>query len=43
MLDDMIDDTVNAGMRADLEEHLRGCEHCEVTLSTTRKTIQHYR
>jgi hypothetical protein len=43
MLDDMIDDTVNAGMRADLEEHLRGCEHCEVTLSTTRKTIQIYR
>ena len=43
MLDDMIDDTVNARMRADLEEHLRGCEHCEVTLSTTRKTIQIYR
>ena len=30
-------------MRADLQEHLRGCEHCEVTLSTTRKTIQIYR
>jgi hypothetical protein len=43
MLDDMIDDTVNARMRADLEEHLRGCEHCEVTLSTTRKTIEIYR
>jgi hypothetical protein len=43
MLDDMIDDTVNAKMRADLQEHLRGCEHCEVTLSTTRKTIQIYR
>ena len=43
MLDDMIDDSVNARMRADLEEHLRGCEHCEVTLSTTRKTIQIYR
>jgi hypothetical protein len=43
MLDDMIDDTVSAKMRADLQEHLDGCEHCEVTLSTTRKTIQIYR
>jgi hypothetical protein len=43
MLDDMIDDTVSAQMRADLQDHLRGCEHCEVTLSTTRKTIQIYR
>ena len=43
MLDDMIDDTVTTRMRADLEEHLRGCEHCEVTLNTTRKTIQIYR
>ncbi len=43
MLDDMIDNEVNANMRADLEEHMRGCEHCEVTLNTTRKTIQIYR
>jgi anti-sigma factor RsiW len=43
MLDDMIDDTVTTTMRADLEEHLHGCEHCEVTLNTTRKTIQIYR
>lgn len=42
-LDDMIDDVVTAQMRADLQEHLRGCEHCEVTLNTTRKTIQIYR
>jgi hypothetical protein len=42
-LDDLIDDTVTREMRADLQEHLRGCEHCEVTLSTTRKTIQIYR
>ena len=26
-----------------LQEHLKGCEHCEVTLSTTRKTIEIYR
>ena len=39
MLDDLIDDSVTTEMRADLQEHLRGCEHCEVTLNTTRKTI----
>jgi Putative zinc-finger len=43
MLDDLIDDAVTTEMRADLQEHLQGCEHCEVTLSTTRKTIQIYR
>lgn len=43
LLDDVIDDTVTEHMRADLQEHLRGCEHCEVTLNTTRKTIQIYR
>ena len=42
-LDDLIDDAVTTQMRADLQEHLRGCEHCEVTLSTTRKTIEIYR
>jgi len=43
LLDDLIDDTASREMRADLQEHVRGCEHCEVTLSTTRKTIQIYR
>jgi hypothetical protein len=43
LLDDLIDDAVTTEMRADLQEHLRDCEHCEVTLSTTRKTIQIYR
>jgi anti-sigma factor RsiW len=42
-LDDLIDNEVSATLRADLEEHLRGCEHCEITLSTTRKTIEIYR
>jgi anti-sigma factor RsiW len=42
-LDDLIDDAVTATMRADLQEHLRGCDHCEVTLNTTRKTIEIYR
>jgi 5S rRNA maturation endonuclease (ribonuclease M5) len=30
-------------MRTELEEHLRGCEHCVITLNTTRKTIEIYR
>jgi len=42
-LDELLDDAVTTEMRADLREHLRGCEHCEVTLSTTRKTIEIYR
>jgi len=40
LLDDMIDSTE---LRTDLKEHLRCCEHCEVTLNTTRKTIEIYR
>jgi predicted anti-sigma-YlaC factor YlaD len=43
LLDDLLDDTASTNMRADLEEHLRGCEHCEVTFNTTRKTIEIYR
>ena len=43
LLDDLIYDSVTTEMRADLQQHLRGCEHCEVTLSTTRKTIEIYR
>jgi anti-sigma factor RsiW len=43
MLDDLIDDSVSAETRAELQAHLHGCEHCEVTLSTTRKTIEIYR
>jgi hypothetical protein len=44
MLDDMIDDSVaSSETRIEIETHLRGCEHCVVTLSTTRKTIEIYR
>ena len=43
LLDDLIDDAVTPQLRGELQEHLSGCEHCEVTLSTTRKTIQIYR
>lgn len=42
-LDDLLDDVVTTPLRAELEEHLRGCEHCVVTLNTTRKTIEIYR
>ena len=40
LLDEMIESNE---LRADLKEHLACCEHCEVTLNTTRKTIQIYR
>ena len=43
LLDDLIDNTVSAETRAELETHLHSCEHCEVTFNTTRKTIQIYR
>ena len=43
MLDDLIDDAVTSRVRADLQDHLRTCDHCVVTLNTTRKTIQIYR
>jgi len=43
MLDELIDGTLPAETRAQLEEHMHGCEHCEVTLNTTRKTIEIYR
>lgn len=42
-LDDLIDNTVSMVLRADLEEHLRDCDHCVITLNTTRKTIEVYR
>jgi hypothetical protein len=43
LLDDLIDDEVSVETRAQLQTHLHGCDHCEVTLSTTRKTIEIYR
>jgi len=42
-LDDMLDQDAAIPLRADLQEHLKCCEHCEITLSTTRKTILIYR
>jgi hypothetical protein len=43
LLDDLIDDTVTAEIRAELQTHLGRCGHCEVIFNTTRKTIEIYR
>lgn len=42
-LDDLLDHNVDAVLRADIDEHLRGCEHCLITMNTTKKTIEIYR
>jgi anti-sigma factor RsiW len=43
LLDDLIDDTVTPELRAEFEQHLHRCGHCEVVLNTTKKTIEIYR
>ena len=43
LLDDLIDESVPAETRAEIQAHLGGCGHCEVVLNTTRKTIEIYR
>ena len=43
MLDDMIDDSIAAETRAEVEKHMHKCGHCEVVFNTTRKTIEIYR
>lgn len=43
LLDDLLDESIPSTMRVELEQHLKNCEHCEVTFNTTRKTIQIYR
>jgi len=43
ILDDVIDESMAAETRAEIETHLRKCGHCEVVLNTTRKTIEIYR
>lgn len=43
MLDDLIDGSVAQETRVEIEAHLHGCEHCVVTLNTTKKTIEIYR
>jgi hypothetical protein len=43
LLDDLIDESVASTVRLEIEEHMHGCEHCEVVFNTTRKTIEIYR
>lgn len=43
LLDDVLEDKLDASLRADLQKHLYRCGNCEVILNTTRKTIQIYR
>lgn len=43
ILDDLIDDSIAAQTRAEVELHLKKCGHCEVIFNTTRKTIEIYR
>ena len=42
LLDDLLDGEVSESLRADLDEHLSACEHCFITMNTTRKTIEFY-
>jgi anti-sigma factor RsiW len=35
-----IDDDVEPGLRADMEEHLRGCKHCTAVLDGIRNVIR---
>jgi hypothetical protein len=37
-----LDNEVEPGLRADIEEHLRGCKHCTAVLDGTRNIIQLY-
>ena len=43
LLDDLIDDTITADVRSEIEAHMHKCGHCEVIFNTTRKTIEIYR
>ncbi len=42
-LGEFLDEKVAANLRVDLEAHLKSCDHCVITLETTRKTIEIYR
>ena len=42
-LDDLLEGSLNATLKSSLEAHLGGCEHCTITVTTTRKTIEVYR
>jgi predicted anti-sigma-YlaC factor YlaD len=43
ILDDVLDETIAAETRTEIEIHLKKCGHCEVVFDTTRKTIEIFR
>lgn len=43
IIDEVIDQSIAAETRAEIEQHLKKCDHCEVVFNTTRKTIEIYR
>jgi hypothetical protein len=42
-LSDYLDESIDAQVRAKLEEHITGCPNCWVIADTTRRTIQIYK
>ncbi|MHB1675267.1 MAG: anti-sigma factor family protein [Acidobacteriaceae bacterium] len=42
-LTDYFDVKTAATLRVELERHMGGCNHCHVTVDTTRQTIEIYR
>ena len=42
-LTDYFDAQTATALRSELEQHMAGCDHCTVTLNTTRQTIEIYR
>ena len=42
-LSDYLDETIDAELRAKLENHITECPNCWVIADTTRKTIQIYK
>ena len=43
LLDDLIDGSLAAEVRTEIDGHLNRCRHCQVIFNTTRKTIEIYR
>ena len=42
-LSDYLDESIDAQVRAKLEEHITGCPNCWVIADTTRRTIKIYK
>ena len=42
-LSDYLDSEVSAELCAEIEEHMDGCDNCQVVIDTLRKTIVLYR